>query len=99
MAFPLARLRGKFIFLGNYGKAPVSFNFLAPHAKQLTAFFPCNDGLEPCRQAALRNIASGAIPWQKTITHRVDASDAPLLYEKINRNEVPDLLGAVIRWR
>lgn len=98
LAFPLARLRGKFVFLGHYGKEPVSFNYLVPHGKQLTAFFPCNDGLAPCREAVLRNIATGAIPWEKTITHRVDASEAPELYAKINRDEMSDLFGAVIRW-
>ncbi len=98
LAFPLARLRGKFVFLGHYGKEPVSFNYLVPHGKQLTAFFPCNDGLAPCREAVLQNIASGAIPWEKTITHRVDASEAPELYAKINRDELPELYGAVIRW-
>ena len=98
LAFPLARLKGKFVFLGHYGKAPVSFNYLVPYAKQLTAFFPCNDGLAPCRQAVLRNIATGAIPWHRTITHRVAASEAPNLYAKINRNDLPDLMGAVIQW-
>ncbi len=98
LAFPLARLHGKFVFLGNYGKAPISFNFLVPHARQLTAFFPCNDGLAPCREAVLRNIATGAIPWERTITHRVAAEEAPALYAKINNDEIPDLLGAVIRW-
>ncbi len=98
LSFPLARLRGKFVFLGHYGKEPVSFNYLVPHAKQLTAFFPCNDGLAPCREAVLKNIAAGAIPWEKTITHRVKASEAPDMYAKINRDELPDLFGAVIRW-
>ena len=98
LAFPLARLHGKFVFLGHYGKAPISFNYLVPHAKQLTAFFPCNDGLAPCRAAVLRNIATGAIPWHKTITHRVDATEAPELYTKINRDEIPELMGATISW-
>ena len=98
LAFPLARLRGKFVFLGNYGNAPISFRFLVPHGKQLTAFFPCNDGLKPCRDAVLRNIATGAIPWEKTITHRVEAAESPTLYEAINKNEVSDMMGAVIRW-
>lgn len=97
-AFPLARLHGKFVFLGNYGNAPISFHFLVPHVKQLTAFFPCNDGLAPCRDAVLRNIASGAIPWQKTISHHVTAGDAPALYEAINKNALPELLGSVIQW-
>lgn len=97
-AFALARLHGKFIFLGNYGNAPISFHFLVPHVKQLTAFFPCNDGLAPCRDAVLRNIATGAIPWEKTISHRVTAEEAPALYAAINKNALPELLGAVIRW-
>ncbi|MCB9147991.1 MAG: zinc-binding dehydrogenase [Caldilineaceae bacterium] len=98
LAFPLARRLGKFVFLGNYGNAPISFHFLVPHGKQLTAFFPCNDGLAPCRAAVLRNIATGAIPWHKTITHRVAATEAPALYAAINRNAMPDMLGAVIQW-
>ena len=97
-AFALTRLRGKFVFLGNYGNAPISFHFLVPHGKQLTAFFPCNDGLAPCRDAVLRNIGSGAIPWAKTITHRITAAEAPALYEAINRNAIPDMMGAVIQW-
>jgi 3-hydroxyethyl bacteriochlorophyllide a dehydrogenase len=97
-AFAISRLHGKFVFLGNYGNAPISFHFLVPHVKQLTAFFPCNDGLKPCRDAVLRNIASGALPWQKTITHRVTAAEAPALYAAINRNALPEMMGAVIRW-
>lgn len=97
-AFALARLHGKFVFLGNYGNAPISFHFLVPHGKQLTAFFPCNDGLAPCRAAVLRNIGSGAIPWAKTITHRVTAAEAPDLYAAINRNAIPEMMGAVIQW-
>lgn len=97
-AFALARLHGKFVFLGNYGNAPISFHFLVPHGKQLTAFFPCNDGLAPCRDAVLRNIATGAIPWHKTITHQIEAAEAPALYAAINRNAMPEMMGAVIHW-
>lgn len=97
-AFALCRLHGKFVFLGNYGNAPISFHFLVPHMKQLTAFFPCNDGLKPSREAVLRNIAGGAIPWGKTISHVVPYQNAPALYADINRNCIPDLIGAVIRW-
>jgi 2-desacetyl-2-hydroxyethyl bacteriochlorophyllide A dehydrogenase len=97
-AFALARLHGKFVFLGNYGNAPISFHFLVPHVKQLTAFFPCNDGLKPCRDAVLRNVAAGAIPWHKTISHTVSYLDSPTLYDDINHNRIPDMVGAVIQW-
>jgi 2-desacetyl-2-hydroxyethyl bacteriochlorophyllide A dehydrogenase len=98
MAFSLCRLHGKFIFLGNYGNAPISFHFLVPHVKQLTAFFPCNDGLKPSREAVLRNVATGAIPWGKTISHVVPYQNSPALYTDINRNCIGDLIGAVIQW-
>ena len=97
-AFALGRLHGKFVFLGNYGNAPISFRFLVPHTKQLTAFFPCNDGLQPARAAVLRNVASGAIPWGKTISHVVPYQNSPALYADINHNCIPDLIGAVIQW-
>lgn len=98
IAFALCRLHGKFVFLGNYGNAPITFHFLVPHVKQLTAFFPCNDGLKPCRDAVLRNIATGAIRWEKTISHVVPAAEAPQLYTDINQNRIPDMVGAVICW-
>ncbi len=69
-----------------------------PHVKQLTAFFPCNDGLAPCRRAVLKNIATGAIPWEKTISHRVPAAEAPALYEAINQGQADEVMGAVIKW-
>jgi 2-desacetyl-2-hydroxyethyl bacteriochlorophyllide A dehydrogenase len=97
-AFALCRSHGKFVFLGNYGNAPISFHFLVPHVKQLTAFFPCNDGLAPCRRAVLKNIATGAIPWEKTISHRVPAAEAPALYEAINQGQADEVMGAVIKW-
>ena len=74
LAFLLARLHGKFVFLGHYGKAPVSFNYLVPHVKAADGVFPMQRWLGSLSRAAvLRNIATGAIPWHKTITHRVDA--------------------------
>jgi 2-desacetyl-2-hydroxyethyl bacteriochlorophyllide A dehydrogenase len=97
-AFQLCRHRGRFVFLGNYGAAPISYHFLVPHGKELTAFYPCNDGLAPCRRAVVKLMASGALPWRRTISHVVDAAEAPALFDAINRNQMPDLLGAVIRW-
>ncbi len=97
-AFALCRTFGKFVYLGNLGSAPVTFRFLVPHAKQLTTYFPCNDGLQPCREAVMRNIATGALPWGKTISHSVNAEDAPELYAAIDEKAVPELTGAVIKW-
>ena len=61
-------------------------------------FFPCNDGLAPCRRAVVKNMARGALPWEHTITHRVAADDAAEFYTKINRGEADDVIGGVLLW-
>jgi L-iditol 2-dehydrogenase len=97
-AIALCRSFGKFILQGNYGAAPISYHFLPPHTKRLTMFYPCDDGLVSCRRAVLKNMAMGVLPWQETITHRIEAPDAPALYERINKSRAKDVLGAVIYW-
>lgn len=93
----LCRPLGVFVWQGNYGGAPFPFHFLPPHMRRLTMVFPCDDGLEPSRQAVVKAMTSGALPWQQTITHRVEYRDAPGLYGRILAND-PDVLGAAIRW-
>ena len=70
----------------------------SPHGKQLNMVFPCDDGHVPCRRAVLRNMASGALKWEQTITHRTPWEEAPDLFTHINRGEAKDVLGAVIHW-
>ena len=60
-------------------------------------FFPCDDGWQPFRRAVVKNMAMGVLPWEKTITHRVSFTEAPGLYDGINRGE-KDVLGAIIQW-
>jgi 2-desacetyl-2-hydroxyethyl bacteriochlorophyllide A dehydrogenase len=97
-AIPLAKANGKFVMQGNYGAAPISFHFLPAHGRRLTWFFPCDDGLAPCRRAVMKNMALGALDWQQVITHRVAAADSPALYDAINRGAANDVIGAVINW-
>ena len=97
-AFALCRRFGKFVYQGHYGAAPVSFNFQVPHGKRLTTFFPCDDGLEPCRRAVLKNMALGVLQWEHTITHRVEAVDSARFYTAINEGRAPDVIGAVLHW-
>jgi 2-desacetyl-2-hydroxyethyl bacteriochlorophyllide A dehydrogenase len=97
-AVPLCREGGTFVFQGNYGQEPISFHFLPAHGRKLTAVFPCDDGLAPCRRAVLKNMATGALKWEQVITHRVEAEEAPGLFDRINRGDARDVLGAVIRW-
>jgi len=97
-AIALCRTHGSFVWQGNYGAEPVSLHFLPPHGKRLRMFFPCDDGLAPCRRAVLKNIAGGALKWERTITHRIDAADAPAMFDRINKGQAPDVIGMVIRW-
>lgn len=96
-AIPLCRTQGSFVWQGNYGAAPVSLHFLPAHGRRLRMFFPCDDGLQPFRRAVTKNMASGALPWEKTLTHRVSAAEAPELYARINGGD-QSVLGAVIKW-
>ena len=97
-AIALVRLGGKFVWQGHYGTNPVSLDFLKPHSKRVQMFFPCDDGHEPARRATLRNIATGALRWEETITHRVSCEEAPGLYRKINAGGDHRVLGALIQW-
>lgn len=97
MAIALCKTHGKFVYQGNYGAAPITYHFLPPHGKRLTAFYPCDDGLAACRRAVIKNMAMGTLPWEITITHQVPAMEAPALFAAINRGQ-DDILGAVIDW-
>ena len=97
LAIPLCHSFGSFVWQGNYGADPVSFHFLPAHGRRLQMFFPCDDGLRPCRRAVLKNIAVGTLDWDKTITHRIGYTDAPEMYSRINQGD-KRILGMVIRW-
>jgi len=98
LAIPLCRPDGSFVWQGNYGAAPVSMHFLPAHGRRLKMFFPCDDGLQPCRRAVVKNMATGALKWENTITHRIEAIDAPATFDRINKGADKDLVGVVIRW-
>ncbi len=96
-AIELCRERGTFVWQGNYGQEPFPFSFLPPHGRRLTMVFPCDDGFAPSRRSVVKAMALGTLPWRATITHRVEASEAPSLYAGINTG-VLNVLGAVIHW-
>lgn len=89
---------GKFVYQGNYGSDPYQALFLPPHGRQLTCYYPCDDGGVPCRQAVFRLMSSGSLPWEKVITHVVPANEAPAIYHAINQGTLTDLVGGVIDW-
>ena len=94
----LCRLHGTFVWQGNYGAAPFDFFFLESHNRQLTMRFPCDDGYAPCREAVLRQMASGLLPWGRTVTHRLNAGEAPEFFSAIDKGEVKNLIAAVVDW-
>lgn len=96
-AMALCRPGGKFVWQGNYGAAPISFSFLVPHGKQLRTYFPCDDGLMPCRTTVIKHMASGILPWEKTISHRVGALEASAMFERIHGGD-QDIVGVTINW-
>ena len=98
-AISLTRREGKFIFLAVYGEAPVELLFMPAHQKRIRAFFPCDDGLEPCREAVLNQMALGALPWHKTISHHINVEEMPEFCARVLAGEAPDLLGSVINWQ
>ena len=97
-AISLCRPKGKFVWQGNYGEKPVSYDFLAAHGRQIKSFYPCHDGQLEFRMKIVKLIASGALPWERVITHKVPCADAPSLFERINKND-KEIVGAVIDWR
>jgi len=96
-AIPLCRTEGTFVWQGNYGQDPLAFDFLSAHGRRLKMVFPCDDGLQPCRRAVLRNMALGALPWEKTITHRISWKEAPEIYGRILQGD-PGIVGVVLDW-
>jgi len=97
-AVQLCKPFGTLVWQGNYGSAPISMNFLPPHGKRLKMFFPSDDGMALCRRAVVRNMAMGALKWEKTITHRIDCAEAPDIYTRINCGDTADIAGVVISW-
>lgn len=97
-AIELCREHGSFVWQGNYGAAPVSLQFLPAHGRRLRMFFPCDDGLQPCRRAVVKNMAMGTLKWEQVITHRIEWSDAPAMFARINAGHDRDIVGVTLHW-
>jgi len=96
-AMALCGLDGKFVWQGNYGDTSVAYTFPLAHGKRLKTFYPCDDGYMPCRQAVVKHMTQGILPWEKTITHRIKADEAAAMYERINQGD-KDIVGVTIQW-
>lgn len=97
-AIDLCRTNGSFVWQGNYGVAPVPFNFQPAHGRRLKMFFPCDDGLQLCRRAIVKNMGMGVLKWENCITHRIGYRKAPTIFDRINKGTTKDVVGVIIRW-
>jgi 2-desacetyl-2-hydroxyethyl bacteriochlorophyllide A dehydrogenase len=97
-AVRVCRPGATFVWQGNYGEGPVSFEFLSAHMKQIRMTFPCNDGLAPARAAVIRAMADGTLRWERTISHVVPSREAPQFYEAVRNRTLPEMTAAVIEW-
>ena len=98
-AIALCREHGSFVWQGNYGSEPVSMQFLPPHGRRLKMFFPCDDGLQTCRWAVVKNMAMGALQWEHCISHRIGWGEAPAMFQRLNEGAAENIVGVVINWQ
>ena len=94
----LCRKFGHYVWQGYYGTAPISMHFPPPHGRRLTMHFPCDDGLEPCRHAVIKNMALGTLKWEKCVTHHVEFGGAADIFTRIGKKE-KDIVGVTINWK
>ena len=94
----LCRKYGSYVWQGYYGTAPFSMHFSPPQSRRLTMYFPCDDGLEPCRHAVIKNMALGTLKWEKCITHPVPYSKAADIFTRIGKKD-KDIVGVTINWQ
>lgn len=97
VAVSLCRPRGKLVWQGNYGEAPISYRFLPAHSRQIKAFYPCHDGQLPFRGRVVRMMARGALKWERCITHRITPEEAPEVFRRINDGD-RGYVGVVLQW-
>ncbi|MCU1556623.1 MAG: zinc-binding alcohol dehydrogenase family protein [Microbacteriaceae bacterium] len=98
MGITLLRQFGCFVWQGNYGEGPISFQFLEAHHRRIRMVFPCDDGYRPSRQAVMSSLSNGWLKWDLTMTDRMEADDAPAFYKRILDNGLGTVLGAAIHW-
>lgn len=97
-ATQLCKTHGSFVWQGNYGETPVSFDFMKAHVRRLRMFFPCDDGWQPCRKAVVKQMAMGILPWEKLITNKISYQEAPEIFAKINSGS-KEIAGVIINWK
>lgn len=98
LGISLLREFGCFVWQGNYGDGPVSFDFLAAHQRRIRMVFPCDDGYRPAREAVMSSMGAGWLNWDHTISDTVEAADAPAYFTRILGQGTGNALSAAVHW-
>jgi 2-desacetyl-2-hydroxyethyl bacteriochlorophyllide A dehydrogenase len=97
-AMACAREGGRFVFEGYYPDR-LSFDFLNPHEKQLTAFFPCFIGEPPAVEGVLRLISAGVVDLEPLISHMIGWRESAEIYAQLFTEQRDHINGIVFDWR
>jgi 2-desacetyl-2-hydroxyethyl bacteriochlorophyllide A dehydrogenase len=97
-AMACVREGGRFVFEGYYPDG-LHFDFVNPHEKQVTAFFPCFIGDAPAREGILRLISEGTVDLEPLITHEVSWRESAELYARLFTQQRDHINGIVFDWR
>ncbi|MGW5360968.1 zinc-binding dehydrogenase [Actinopolymorpha pittospori] len=98
LGISLLREFGCFVWQGNYGEGPVSFDFLAAHGRRIRMVFPCDDGYRPARQSVMTSMKHGWLNWELTMTDHIEAADTPGFYSRILERGLGSVMGATVHW-
>lgn len=98
-AIALCRRHGSFVWQGHYGDASVSIDFRRPHNRRVRMFFPCDVGGQFCKRAVIKNMAMGALQWERCISHRIPFMEAPAMFRCINDGTDKGIIGVIISWK
>lgn len=107
-ALRLARMKGKFVYQGWYS-GDVSYCFMTPHAKEITAFYPTGwagpfwDGERGLRQsqmkeAAVRLAARGIFKVEPYLSHVLPLTKAVEGYQLAMSDRRHEIVGMIFDW-
>ena len=89
---------GRFVFEGFY-PGTVTYDFMAPHRRQVRAFYPTSIGPNASREGVLRLIERGALDLKPLLSHSVNWRESAAIYNQLFTRERDNFNGIVFDWR
>lgn len=96
-AMRLVRTHGKFVHQGWYS-GNVSYYFMVPHAREITALYPTGFGGLRTKEAAMRLAARGIFKVEPYLSHVIPADKAVESYKLAMSAQRQQILGMVFDW-